>query len=78
MAGKKLFVMSTQDMLAVRSAGRPRLLSLSDTRDPQTMVNLEWQRIGREMGFDYMSVEPTDVNGEILAYPLTPKGANDQ
>lgn len=74
---KTLFVLSTKDMLAIRDAGRPRLLSLEDTRDPQEMANLAWAKVGRQMGFDWMSVEPTDVNGEILAYPLKIKGAND-
>jgi hypothetical protein len=58
---KKLFEMNQEQHDAIMEACKPvRLIMLQCGMppSPQQNANRAWEKLGNEMGFDYMTVEP--------------------
>lgn len=69
------YEMTTEDLSAILEACQPVpaiMLQCGMPTSPQERANSAWAALGRKMGFDHMTVEPTGTGmRQFTAFPIS-------
>lgn len=66
---KKEFEMTEEDLNKILEASKPVpyiLPNCGRIRTPQENANQAWENLGKKMGFDFMTVKPTNKGNRIF------------
>ncbi len=66
---KKQFEMTEEDLKIILEASRPVpaiMLQCGMPPSQQENANIAWEALGKKMGFNYMTVEPTSKGDRIF------------
>ena len=70
----KDFEMTQEQLDAIMAACKPVpmiMLQCGTPKSPQENANIAWEKLGKELGFDYMTVKPNKKGDRFFSAEVT-------